>query len=163
MFNRKSRQSLSNHLLICRAASRTLQKEGAASRTLQTEGMIDHLKNEMGLNSYGKKFGNMYIIAPENAGSGTSFDKTIFNKVFQYGSDETNSSIPSYKKDGVAPQRPVKGLKFNGPTDYSRVSFPAPTDPKYGKFCNFLDAHSVGNYGWIFEILNSTKPGYVSK
>ena len=28
MFNRKSRQSLSNHLLICRAASRTLQTEG---------------------------------------------------------------------------------------------------------------------------------------
>jgi hypothetical protein len=51
----------------------------------------------------------------------------------------------------VAPQCAVENL------DKKRVYIP----PEVKK--DFVESHKIGNYGWIFEIKNPLKEGYVKK
>lgn len=53
-----------------------------------SQGMLDYLKPFMQQKTNQTYFGRYYIIAPENACSATTFDKTLFEEVWQYGSDE---------------------------------------------------------------------------
>jgi hypothetical protein len=76
-------------------------------------GMIEALDGKV-------PFGRLYIIAPENAGSGGT-DWTKFTEVWQYGTDEKNEPIE--KQDGVAPQTNAMdlpdGRRIYIPTDGS--------------------------------------------
>lgn len=111
------------------------------------QGIIEVLKEK------GYALGRYYILAPENPGSGgvnlSDFEDQGNNTVWQYGSNETADNL--WEQDGVAPQVPVVGL------EQRRAYIPA-TAPK-----SFLDCHWVENYGWIFEIRDSNKKGYVKR
>jgi hypothetical protein len=107
-------------------------------------GIIDALKGKV-------PFGRFYIIAPENAGSGGT-DWTQFTEVWQYGSDENKD--PVSKQDGVAPQAPCQGIPNLSPNKGGRAYIPD-TEKK-----GFLTSHSIGNYGWIFDLQVNNK-GYV--
>lgn len=109
-------------------------------------GMIQSLKKCSAIS-----LGNFYVIAPENACSGT-VDLSQFENVWQYGSDERNA--PLWQQDGIAPQCPIQNL----PTTH-RIFI-----PKSDLSNSFLDAHYIKSYGWIFK--NITQPnqlGYVKK
>jgi hypothetical protein len=108
-------------------------------------GMIEELKRAK------INFGGFYIIAPENASSGT-VNVNDFTEVWQYGSDE---NLPEHKQDGVAPQRPVGNL-YDIPNKSGRAYIP--DDEPQG----FISSHSIGNYKWIFEKLNIKDNGYVT-
>lgn len=120
-------------------------------------GMIDVLKDKV-------SFGRFYIIAPENAGSGST-DWTMFTEVWQYGSDEQTLKGTPKLQDGVAPQVPVQGIEKLplAKTQGGRAYIPTNGSVPQG----FLKSHSIGNYKWIFKInppsLNSpNKNGYVT-
>jgi hypothetical protein len=91
-------------------------------------------------------FGRLYIIAPENPTQGT-INRTEWTDVWQYGSNEDNDPIDV--QDGVAQQGPVGGISDR------RAYIPASV-PR-----GFLESHSIGNYNWIFDIVNPLIPGYV--
>ena len=93
--------------------------------------------------------------------------------VWQYGTEERwnvdNTNPHEYwEQDGVAPQCAVPELSFREALDTS-------TDPITGEtyqaqrirfagdedLLNFLDAHSVSSYGWIFTEIDKDLPGYV--
>ena len=117
------------------------------------QGMLDELKKHL---AKGVTFGRFYILAPENACSATTFDKTLFEEVWQYGTHETND--PIWEQDGIAPQCEVPGLSWtpeNG--KYGRIRIPT-TDPNR----NFLGAHYGASYEWIFKKQTFGEPGYVS-
>ena len=95
-------------------------------------------------------FGGYYIIAPENACTGTVniFD---WDEIWQYGSDEEkmkNNGTP-WLLDGVAPQCPIHGI------DTHRAFIP--DDVPQG----FVESHLIKNYKWIF-ITKQGKEGYVT-
>lgn len=99
-------------------------------------------------------FGNMYIIAPENACTGGT-DWSVFEEVWQYGSNlgEPNAD-PVWEQDGIAPQCKVKDLdsaKIGG-----RVFLPKDLRKK-----NFIDSHMLKQYHWIITDLKPGDPGYV--
>jgi hypothetical protein len=107
------------------------------------QGMIDELKEHL---AEGVIFGRFYILMPENPCSATTFDKSLFEEVWQYGSHETADKL--WEQDGVAPQCAVPGLSFGAPKDgkYGRISNKnAPADKR-----NFVDAHSY--FDWIFKL-----------
>lgn len=109
-------------------------------------GMIEVLKNA------GIKIGMFYVIAPENACSG-SVPKGLEESTWQYGSDEVKDPIEV--QDGVAPQCPIDGLSRK-----RRVFIPV-EDRKKNKEeekLGFKASHSIINYEWIFK---KEKEGYV--
>ena len=103
------------------------------------QGMIEVLKGKIPLSGY-------YIIAPENAGSG-SVNPTDFTQLWQYGSDET---FDIGIQDGVAPQTKVGDLP-----DEKRAYIPENWSPQ-----GFISSHSIENYKWIFT-KNANQEGYV--
>ncbi|MBL7892933.1 MAG: fibronectin type III domain-containing protein [Bacteroidia bacterium] len=103
------------------------------------------------------KLGRYYIIAPENACSGT-VSLSDFDEVWQYGS---NLGMPGqdnmWEQDGVAPQCVVGGIEAD-PNKGGRVGIP----PNAGFTKTFDESHYVKNYGWIFKrALNQA--GYVKR
>ena len=56
----------------------------------------------------------------------------------------------------MAPQCKIENIDLN-PTKGGRVYIP----PEVKK--GFVESHTIGNYGWIFEIKNPLKEGYVKK
>lgn len=110
------------------------------------KGVADYLHSSL---APGNKFGVFYVIAPENAiGSATGGSSVFtlnvdrFESVFQYGSDWEKEK--RCQQDGVAPQ-----IGINATGSVPKVFIPM-TD-KYKPIRNFVDAHSITNYGWIFE------------
>lgn len=98
-------------------------------------GMIDELKKQ------GYKLGRFYILAPENASSGSVTLTDFENKeVWQYGSSEDNLKDKKWFQDGVAPQGPIGNIGTR------RVYIPEDGSVPQG----FLDSHSISNYKWIF-------------
>jgi hypothetical protein len=107
-------------------------------------GIIEHLRGKI-------NFGGFYIIAPENASSGSIRTKE-WQEVWQYGSNlEHRHAVAPCLQDGIAPQVKCGGLK---PTN--RIFFPTHLYRKQG----FFDSHFVGYYTWIFDIPKNSK-GYV--
>ena len=102
------------------------------------QGMIDELKMHL---ASGVTFGILYILAPENSCSATTFDKTIFEEVWQYGSDEGEMSILPWELDGVAPQCGVPGLPVGNRVLINK------SNPNRG----FLVSHYGVSYDWIFD------------
>jgi hypothetical protein len=108
------------------------------------QGMIQTLR------SAGYKITRYYILAPENACSG-SVDVGSFEEIWQYGTNE--ASDPPRCKDGVAPQIAVKDLPPN-----KRAYIPE-TEKR-----DFLNSHYICNYHWIFtKIIDPNTKGYVHK
>ncbi|MEO6903431.1 MAG: hypothetical protein ABI315_09770, partial [Bacteroidia bacterium] len=112
------------------------------------QGMIEVFKK----NKF--KLGRYYIIAPENACSG-SVNLDDFEEVWQYGSNEgpTDKGGDSiWYQDGVAPQCAVLGLPENNRVYIFK-------DVKKG----FVESHTIGNYGWIFKEIIDGRQGFVKK
>ncbi|MBA2610818.1 MAG: hypothetical protein H0U95_02525 [Bacteroidetes bacterium] len=118
------------------------------------------------LNGSGVKFGRFYILAPENACTGTC-DWTKFTETWQYGSNlNEKNADPIKEQDGVAPQCECTNLKSsNGQINSGngkaiktgRVFIPSDVKTK-----SFVGSHSIDNYGWIFSIISGDpKGGYV--
>ncbi len=115
-------------------------------------GVMDFLKPYLAV---GNTVTNFYVIAPENAkGHETSIDPIYwlnvanFDSVFQYGSNFTtdisgNPIEGYYRRDGVAPQVGINGLNecFN---------VFIPSNSKYKWMRDFINAHLINNYTWIF-------------
>lgn len=115
-------------------------------------GMLEVLKGKV-------PFGVFYIIAPENAKSGqvllSKLELSSFEKVWQYGSNEEKD--PPCQQDGIAPQGPVhKDIKFELSKEgrYGRIGIPDPA------FKDFLKAHYIDDYEWIFN-LKELEAGHV--
>jgi len=132
-----------------------------------SKGMIDFLMEKL---APGNTFGNYYIIAPENARGYTEdefndyppeiqddvvVDLSLFESVFQYGSNFNPNGDPKCKQDGVAPQQRVRGL----PDDNSNNVFIPDSEDKIK---NFVKAHLMENYGWMFD-RKKGDPGYIQK
>ncbi len=116
------------------------------------QGMVDVLKEHLPKDA---QLGRFYILMPENPCSATTFNQSIFEEVWQYGSNETED--PLWEQDGVAPQCAVPGLDWLiKDAKYGRI--PNRTAPVSKR--NFLDSHSY--FDWIFGILKG-RPGYVIK
>ena len=130
-----------------------------------SKGMLDYLTDKL---APGNTFGNYYIIAPENAIAYSdeefeSYDQdlqddvvvdlSLFESVYQYGSDFTPNGDKKCQQDGVAPQVRVRGLPSN---NNNNVFIP----DSEAKNKNFVDAHLMKNYGWLFEIPEDIK-GYI--
>jgi hypothetical protein len=114
-------------------------------------GFIEEIKGKV-------VFGNMYIIAAENA-SNDCPDWTLFNQVWQYGSNLGEPDAdPVWEQDGIAPQCPVKGIEVLDPSKGGRVFFPKDWPKK-----NFIDSHMLYNYDWMFECIVKGQPGYIEK
>lgn len=107
-------------------------------------GMIESLRGKI-------NFGGLYIIAPENASSG-SVNMNEWQEVWQYGND-----FNRYKKsepcllDGIAPQTKVGGISSK-----QRLFIPDQYYTRQG----FFDSHFIGYYRWILEIPEN-EPGYI--
>lgn len=104
-------------------------------------GMIEVLQKE------GIEIGNYYVLAPENACSGT-LPSNIRNRTWQYGSDErTTNENPIEIQDGVAPQCAIKEID-----PLKRIYIPI--KQRKPEQLGFTQSHSVGNYEWIFNRQN---------
>jgi len=118
-----------------------------------TLGMCDALKGKI-------HFGRLYCVAPENACSG-QITLTDFEEVWQYGSNEDpiNGDLV-WEQDGVAPQCAVQGITKlpKLATIGGRVFIPNTWSHR-----EFLGAHYIDNYIWIFSELipNDFRGGYV--
>jgi len=114
------------------------------------QGMIEFIRGSAIKNNI--KWSGYYILAPENASAG-GIDGLPFEEVWQYGSDLGQTGAdPMWLQDGVAPQAAVGGINNlpTGNTKGGRAFIPKNQDiDKKG----FVKSHSIGNYGWIFEIL----------
>ena len=123
------------------------------------QGMIEFIRSSAIKNNI--KWSGYYILAPENASAG-GIDGLPFEEVWQYGSDLGQTGAdPMWLQDGVAPQAAVGGINNlpTGNTKGGRAFIPKNQDiDKKG----FVKSHSIGNYGWIFEIVNPKTPGYVT-
>jgi hypothetical protein len=115
------------------------------------KGIADYLSTKDLMNNnvfLSSKLGYFYVVAPENAVGSTGSTNPIyrlntsyFDGVFHYGSDFNNEKL--CHQDGVAPQI---GLNASGPVPNVFI----PKTKKYEPIRNFLDAHYIDNYGWIF-------------
>ncbi len=116
-------------------------------------GMVSYLRDKMEPDQNGHRFGRFYILAPENACSAPAFPVSDFEEIYQYGTVEYGQQNPhkAFENDGVAPQCTVTGLSALTQSNYARVRFPTNS-----KFLNFVDAHLVANYLWIFNIVVNT-------
>jgi hypothetical protein len=103
-------------------------------------GIVNQIKPEINL-------GGFYILAPENAKSGT-VNRSDWNEVWQYGSDWRKSTAACLQ-DGIVPQTAVSGL-----TSKQRCYFP--NNGWYTKQ-GFFNSHFVGYYTWIFDIPEGKK------
>ncbi|MGJ8661911.1 MAG: hypothetical protein ACSHXL_07730, partial [Bacteroidota bacterium] len=109
-------------------------------------GMVEVLRDKI-------NFGGFYIIAPENAKSG-SVNPEEWQQIWQYGSrfNLPNSDAPCLQ-DGVAPQSGVKGLPVS-----NRVFIPKELYNRKG----FFDSHFIGYYDWILK-LQEGEVGYMKQ
>lgn len=109
-------------------------------------GMIESVRTKIQL-------GGFYILAPENAKSGT-VNRSEWKEVWQYGSrfNVEHSDAPCLQ-DGVAPQVGVGGLNLE-----NRLFIPTKNASQKG----FFDSHFVGYYTWILDIPQGEK-GAVSQ
>lgn len=99
------------------------------------------------------KLGGYYILAPENACSGSVTLTDFKGDVWQYGCNENQQGgDPLWLQDGVAPQCRIGGL-----LDNNRAYIPN-SSPK-----DFIQSHSIGNYGWMFNAIINGQNGYVKK
>lgn len=99
-------------------------------------GIIDELRGKI-------KFGGFYIIAPENAETGT-VNMSEWKEIWQYGSNfEGNKYKAPCVLDGIAPQTKVRGLR-----PLNRAFIPESLYKKKG----FFDSHFIGYYSWIFDL-----------
>jgi hypothetical protein len=105
------------------------------------QGMIAALRGKI-------EFGSYFIIAPENGKAGY-VRKEEWHQVWQYGSD-LQRDAPCLQ-DGIAPQLKINGLPAN-----HRSYIPASHYQQKG----FFNAHFVGYYTWIFNLLPH-QVGYV--
>jgi len=112
------------------------------------QGMIEVLKSSNRI-----KFGRYYILAPENACSSAPIDMSLFEEVWQYGSNESEMTTKPWELDGIAPQCKVTSLP-----DDNRVYIPS-TDPNR----DFLGAHYGASYEWIFKEIDNGEPGFIKK
>ena len=82
----------------------------------------------------------------------------VIEEVWQYGSNEDKD--PLWEQDGVAPQCPVQGLTMDQTNPkYGRINIPNDWDNR-----DFIGAHLIENYTWIFKrITNPKSSGYVKK
>jgi hypothetical protein len=102
-------------------------------------GMIEVLQQE------GITIGNYYVLAPENACSG-SVPPGLEGRTWQYGSDEkTTKENPIEIQDGVAPQ-----CAMNGIDDLKRIRIPI--KQRTPEQLGFTASHSIVNYDWIFNL-----------
>ncbi|TSJ42500.1 hypothetical protein [Fluviicola chungangensis] len=110
------------------------------------QGMIEQLRGKI-------NFGAYYILAPENASTGT-VNRKEWKHVWQYGSNlhTVNQDAPCLQ-DGVAPQASVKGL-----SEKQRIYIPKNLYNHKGYF----DSHFVGWYDWVLAI-PSGKKGHVEQ
>jgi hypothetical protein len=108
-------------------------------------GMVEALKGKIA-------FGRLYVIAPENAGSGT-VDINQWQEIWQYGADlgrqDGITPDPDDKQDGIAPQTRCGLLP-----ETHRVYIPD------GVTKGFYESHNIENYKWIFTRIPSEN-GYV--
>ena len=111
-------------------------------------GICDVLKGKI-------KFGKFYVLAPENACSG-SINLGDYEEVWQYGANEnfTKGGDPPWIQDGVAPQCPINGIDALGDKG-GRVYIPSNVEK------GFIESHSISNYTWIFD-KTKKQDGYVS-
>ncbi len=110
------------------------------------QGMIEVLRGKI-------NFGGYYIVAPENAKSGTVKHRE-WQEIWQYGSRfKLSYSDAPCLQDGVAPQSSVSGLPFN-----RRVFLPKNLYERKG----FFDSHFIGYYDWILKLQGKEK-GYVQQ
>jgi hypothetical protein len=107
-------------------------------------GIIDELRDKIA-------FGRFYIIAPENAGSG-SVNVDEWEDIWQYGSDEQKHKDEKWKLDGIAPQTAV------GNIGNKRAYIPDDVTQ------DFYFSHTISKYGWIFSLPKHDKNdnGYVT-
>ncbi len=107
-------------------------------------GIIDELRGKI-------RFGDIYILAPENAASG-SVHLNEWEQVWQYGSnfDGKKHDAPCLL-DGVAPQ-----FKAGGISEDNRIYIPRQFYTRKG----FFDSHFIGYYTWIFDIPKGSA-GYI--
>jgi hypothetical protein len=122
----------------------TIDVDGNRMGFAYAMGMIEQLQSDK------IKIGNVYVIAPENAASGSV--PSGVEEFWQYGSNEADpTKFPLDKQDGVAPQAAIKGINQN-----QRAYIPDEV-PK-----GFLLSHFIGNYMWIFtELKTPSQNGYV--
>jgi hypothetical protein len=108
------------------------------------QGMIEVIKEQMPK----IKLGGYYIIAPENAKTG-SVNVSEWKEIWQYGFDESKTD-KMWLQDGIAPQTPV------GDIGTHRAYIPEKDVPK-----GFIKSHQVKYYPWIFG-LKYGQEGYVA-
>ena len=114
-------------------------------------GFIEEIKDKV-------IFGNMYVLAPENA-CVDSVDWKMFQHVWQYGSNlDQKNPDPVWEQDGIAPQCQVKGLECL-PQDRAGRAF----IPKNWPRKNFVDSHQLYNFDWIFECITLGDPGFITR
>ena len=111
-------------------------------------GMIEVLQQE------GITMGNYYVLAPENACSGSVLSG-LEDRTWQYGSDErTTKENPIEIQDGVATQ-----CAMNGIDDLKRIKIPI--KQRTPEQLGFTASHSIVNYDWIFSTITKEQEGYV--
>lgn len=104
-------------------------------------GIVEELRGKI-------NFGGYYILAPENAESGT-VNQHEWQQVWHYGSNLIGK-YPDYPclQDGVAPQS-----KINGLSKKQLIFIPANLPTIKGYF----DSHFIGYYTWVFDIPKNSK------
>jgi hypothetical protein len=117
------------------------------------KGMVDIVAHSMGfayslgmievLQEAGINIGNYYVVAPENACSGSVPNEV---RTFQYGSNEVEDPIEL--QDVVVPQCAIKGF-------VTRAYIPLGERKK--EQLGFTQSHSIDNYDWIFTTIKKGK------
>ncbi len=88
----------------------------------------------------------------QNNHSSDRLNSANFDGVFQYGSNFMKER--RCRQDGIAPQIGVNAIGL----------VPNIFIPEAKKSIrNFLDAHYIDNYGWIFTDLDQNQNGYIKK
>ncbi len=108
-------------------------------------GIVDAVKQSMQNDLKGLTLGRFYIFAPENACSG-EVNPNEWKEIWQYGSSEEALKNHPWLQDGVAPQCAVKNIGNR------RIFIPSGYQHQ-----GFLESHSIGNYGWVFELGEGSK------
>jgi hypothetical protein len=83
-----------------------------------------------------------------------------FEQIWQYGSNETKNDGKLWELDGIAPQCPMhKLITFNVEAGASRGRIEI-TD---NQFKNFVEAHLIDDYEWIFNELKDKAGEVISR
>lgn len=83
--------------------------------------------------------GNYYVLAPENACSGT-LPVSMRDRTWQYGMNEIKDPIEI--QDGVAPQCPIESVDI-----LKRIYIPV--KDRLLSQLGFTESHSIVNYEWV--------------